>query len=105
MNQTGKRIKYTTHTSFEKSQTNFNFYLNTINRIGKSENDCVHLGSISPAFYEQLLCVQIPKAQKDSQLKQLFALLGSAGIKAAHKHVDDINTRCNGCSRLYLSIV
>ena len=27
-----------------------------------------------------------PKAQKDSQVKQLFALLGSASVKAARKH-------------------
>ena len=43
-------------------------------------------GSISPTFYQQLLHTQIPKARKkDSQLKQFFALLGSAGVKAAHK--------------------
>ena len=53
----------------------------------------IHQGSISPTFYEQLLCVQIPKAQKDSQVKQLFALLGPAWVKAAHKQVeqDEIN--------------
>ena len=44
-----------------------------------------HMGSISRTFYEQLLWAQIPKAQKDSQVKQLLALLGSAGIKAARK--------------------
>ena len=48
------------------------------------------LGSISPTFYTQFLRVQIPKAQKDSQLEQLFELLGSAGIKAVHKHIDEI---------------
>ena len=31
------------------------------------------------------------KRQKDSQVKQLFALLGSASIKAAHKHDDEID--------------
>ena len=30
-------------------------------------------------------------AKKDSQLKQLFAILGSAGVKAARKHVDEID--------------
>ena len=35
--------------------------------------------------------MQIPKAQKDSQLKQLFALLGSMSVKAARKHVDEID--------------
>ena len=29
-------------------------------------------------------------AKKDSQLKQLFALLQSVVIKAVHKHVDEI---------------
>ena len=50
-----------------------------------------HQGSISPTFHVQLLCLQIPKAQKDSQLKQLFALLGSAGIKAVCNNVDEID--------------
>ena len=48
-------------------------------------------GSISPTFYEQLLHLQIPKVQKDNQLKQLFALSGSACVKAVHKHVDEID--------------
>ena len=37
--------------------------------------------------------MQIPKAQKGSQIKQLFVLLESAGVKAAHKHVDEIDPR------------
>ena len=49
------------------------------------------LGSISPTFYVQLLRPEIPKAQKDSQLKQLFALLGPMGVKAARKHIDEID--------------
>ena len=44
----------------------------------------LHLGSISPTFYAQLFCSQIPKAQKDSQVKQLFTLLGSGSVKATH---------------------
>ena len=51
----------------------------------------LYLRSISPTFYAQLLRAHIPKAQKDSQLKQLFALPGSAGVKAGHKHIDDID--------------
>ena len=35
--------------------------------------------------------MKIPKAQNDSQVKQLFALLGSLGVKAAHKHIDEID--------------
>ena len=42
-------------------------------------------------FYPQLLPTQIPKAQKDSQVKQLFAVSGSAGVKAASKHIDKID--------------
>ena len=50
------------------------------------------LESISQTFYKQLLRTQIPKsAKKDSQVKQLFALLGSASVKAAHKHGDEID--------------
>ena len=44
------------------------------------------------SFYVQLLRSQSPKANKDSQVKQLFVLSGSAGIKAARKHVDEIDT-------------
>ena len=47
--------------------------------------------TFSPTFYEQLLRMQIPKAQKDSQVKQLFKLFASAGVKAAHKHIDEID--------------
>ena len=40
--------------------------------------------SISPTFYEQLLCTKIPKAQKKLlNLTVFFALLGSVRIKAA----------------------
>ena len=48
------------------------------------------LGSISPTFYEQLLRTQIPKVKKDSQIKQLFALLGPAWVKGTLKHIDEI---------------
>ena len=50
-------------------------------------------GSISTTCYAQLLPTQIPKPQKDSQLKQLIALLGSAGVKTARKNVDEIDLR------------
>ena len=33
------------------------------------------------------------RAKKDSQIKQFFALLGSAGVKAARKHVDEIDLK------------
>ena len=41
----------------------------------------VRLGSISPSFYEHFLRVQIQKGQEKD--KQLFALSGSTGVKAA----------------------
>jgi hypothetical protein len=42
--------------------------------------------SISPTFYVQLFCVQIPKAQKNTDSETVFfALLGSVGVKAEHK--------------------
>ena len=47
--------------------------------------------SISPTSYEQLLCTQIPKAKKDSQVKLLFELLGSACVKAERKYIDEID--------------
>ncbi len=39
--------------------------------------------SISSTFYEQLLCMQIPKAQKKTG--NFFALWGSLLLKAAHR--------------------
>jgi len=36
-------------------------------------------------------------AKKDSQVKQLFALSGSASVKAGHKHVDEIESRIQIC--------
>jgi len=50
------------------------------------------LGPISTAFYEQLSCPQIPKAQKDTDdLTVFFTLLGSASVKSACKHVGEID--------------
>ena len=43
-------------------------------------------------FYAQLLRSKIPKAQKNSQVKQLAAFSGSSIIKAARKHVDEIDS-------------
>jgi len=103
---------------------------NNYNLINQITNYCIKMNihvcfvfighvSISPTFYKQLfqtnvfikagvnftnvLCVQIPKVQKDSQdtsakrhlwLDYLFALLGSVHVKAALKHVGEIDFRC-----------
>ena len=50
-------------------------------------------GSISSTFYKQFLRAKIPKAQKNSQVKQLFSLLGSVRVKAVRKHVGEISPR------------
>ena len=47
--------------------------------------------SIPPSFYEQLLHAQIPKVQKDRHIKQLLALLGPSCVKAARKHINEID--------------
>jgi len=50
--------------------------------------------SISPTFYKQFLCMPIPKAQKDTDYwTASLGLLGSSRIKAACKHVDEIDPR------------
>ena len=49
------------------------------------ETNPIHLGPISSTFYEQLLLSQI------SQVKQLFELLGSALVKAAHQNIGEID--------------
>ena len=54
---------------------------------------CTPLGSISSKFYKQLLPAKTPKAQKDSQVKQLFAVSRSLHVKAACKYVDKIDPR------------
>jgi hypothetical protein len=56
-----------------------------------------HLWLISPTFYQQLLQGKDPKVQNDTDdLAVFFALLGSACVKAARKHVGEINTwRCD----------
>ena len=69
-------------------------------RLGGEENEYLsNKGPISSSVYVQLLCSQIPKAQKKgSQLKQLFALSGSASIKAAREHIEEIDPRHKSCN-------
>ena len=45
------------------------------------------------------------KRKKDSQLKQLFAPLGSVGIKAARKHIDEIDPSFRVSSGLFFWFV
>jgi hypothetical protein len=56
-------------------------------RLQVKNSLCFNQGLILPTFYKLLFCVQIPKVQKDS----LFALLGSAHVKASRKHVGEID--------------
>ena len=50
------------------------------------------LGSISPTFQEQLPVSADPKsAKKTVKSSSFFVLLGSARVKAAHKHIDEID--------------
>ena len=76
----------------ETTWTTLNFYRAEQARV--AFYPILNRGSISPTFYEKLLRSQIPKVQKDSQVKQLFALLGSVSVKAAGKHVDEIDPGC-----------
>ena len=53
--------------------------------IGKI-NCRLYQTSISPTFYEQLLCLQIPKAQKKRvKLSSVIVFLGSLKVKAARR--------------------
>ena len=57
----------------------------------------IHLGVNFTDILRAAFTRADPKiAKKDSQLKQLFALLGSAGVKAVLKHVDEIDPRSLG---------
>ena len=64
-----------------------------VEQLKGRQTKCHRARSISSPFYKQLLHAHIPKAQKDSQVKQLFALLGSVHVKAARKHVKEIDLR------------
>ena len=59
-------------------------------------------GSISPSFHHHFTCSfytsRSQKHKKDSQVKQLFVLSGSAGVKAARKHIDEIDPQCDTLS-------
>ena len=59
-----------------------------------ANTNVVNQVSILPTDYVQLLRGQIPKAKKDRvKSSSFFALLGSVCIKAACKHVDEIDPR------------
>ena len=48
-------------------------------------------GQFHQHFMRSFYACRSKKHQKDSQVKQLFAILGSACIKAARKHIDEID--------------
>jgi len=51
-------------------------------------------GSMSATLYEQFLLEKIPKEQKDTDdLTVFFLLLESLQVKAAHKHVGEIDPK------------
>ncbi len=60
----------------------------------------LRLLSISPTFYEQLLCSQIPNAQKIVKSSVFFALLGPVCIKAAHKTLVKLTPDRDFCQRI-----
>jgi len=57
----------------------------------KGINFCHLQGSITPTLYKQLLHAEIPKAQKDTDD---YVLLGCMRVKAACKHVGEIDPKC-----------
>jgi len=62
-------------------------------------------GSISPTFYLHILLVKIPKAQKIQLFKvkpaDFFCAFGICSIKAARKHVGEIDP-CMDITKLFL---
>ena len=62
------------HAWFLKKQDKYNLWVGR--NSSKTHPGILLQGSISPTFYKQLL-----RAQKDTQVKQLFVLLGSACVK------------------------
>ena len=51
-------------------------------------------GQFHQHFTSSFYTCRSQKRQRDSQVKQLFALLGSVSVKAAHKHVDEVDPYC-----------
>ena len=68
------------------------FEVNQLSQLGGKEGkrDQAHLTNILRAAFTR---ADPKSAKKDSQLKQLFALWVSVIIKAARKHVDEIDPR------------
>ena len=52
---------------------------------------CDRLSQFHQHFTCSFYAGRSQKRQEDSQLKQLFALSGSVSVKAAHKHIDEID--------------
>ena len=70
----------------------FNFFsLSRILSLNYYRLVILNLGQFHQHFTSGFYASRSQKHNKDSQLKQLFALLGSAGIKAVCKHVDEID--------------
>ena len=59
-------------------------------------------GQFHQHFTSSFYTFRSQKRKKDSQLKQLFALLGSARIKAAHKHFDEIDPSIRNICRVII---
>ena len=73
-------LRVTTATHFVEKSTFFSFF-----------------SKIRGQFYQHFMCsFYMPRSQKrkkDSQLKQLYKFLESAGVKAAQEHVDEFDPR------------
>ena len=66
--------------------------LKATKRINKSFRLFLKIrGQFHLHFMSSFYARRAQKPKKDSQLKQLFLLLGSAGVRAARKHVDEID--------------
>ena len=66
--------------------------LEPTDKKGESKTQKRHL-SVSPMCLRAAFTRADPKStKKDSQVKQLFALSGPASVKAARKHIDEIDT-------------
>ncbi len=76
--------------------------------LGSLQAKAAHktLGKLTPqvnftTIYEQLLCMKVPKAQRDTDdLTVFFALSGSAHVKAVHKTLGKLTPRVNFNSNL-----
>ena len=96
-----EELEISFHSIYIQVRFHSNYMQNMVDRVsnkkqGKRTNtySSAYLkakGQFHQHFMSSFYARKSQKCKKDSQLKQFFALSGSVGVKAACKHVDEID--------------